>query len=503
MNWILTIVTFLPLVGVLAILLTNPPKRGSENLVKGIAVATSVVVFLGTLLILMRYDPAVAGLQMIDRFDWIPSWGIQYFLAVDGLSILMVLLTSFISMLAIASTWNAIHTQVKQFYIFTLLLEMGMMGVFLAQDLFLFYIFWEFTLVPMYFLIGIWGGARRVYASIKFFLYTMAASLLMLLAILYMGITNGTFALPDLIAGRAAFAGAQNLLFLGFFLAFAVKVPIFPFHSWLPDAHTEAPTAGSIILAGVLLKMGTYGLIRFNLPLFPEASYKYAPFIAVLAIIGIIYGAVVSFAQKDVKKLVAYSSISHLGFVTLGIFSLNAAGIQGAILQGVNHGLSTGALFFLVGVLYEQTHTRDMSAYGGVWKIMPVFSVLSLIVVLSSMGLPGLNGFVGEFTILLGSMGAESLAPRPWIFTAFATTGVILAAVYLLWMFQRVFMGPAETPQVKGLREMNRGELAIMLSFLLFIFWIGIAPSLYFRLMDSSVNALVADISNAVVALTR
>ena len=503
MNWLLTIVTFLPLVGVLAILLTNPPKRGSENLVRGIAVATSVVTFLGTLLILMRYDPAVAGLQMIDRFDWIPSWGIQYFLAVDGLSILMVLLTSFISMLAIASTWNAIHTQVKQFYIFILLLEMGMMGVFLAQDLFLFYIFWEFTLVPMYFLIGIWGGARRVYASIKFFLYTMAASLLMLLAILYMGITNGTFALPDLIAGRAAFAGAQNLLFLGFFLAFAVKVPIFPFHSWLPDAHTEAPTAGSIILAGVLLKMGTYGLIRFNLPLFPEASYTFAPYIAVLAIIGIIYGAVVSFAQKDVKKLVAYSSISHLGFVTLGIFALNEAGLQGAILQGVNHGLSTGALFFLVGVLYEQTHTRDMAAYGGVWKIMPVFSVLSLIVVLSSMGLPGLNGFVGEFTILLGSMGAESLAPRPWIFTAFATTGVILAAVYLLWMFQRVFMGPAETPQVKGLREMNRGELAIMLSFLLFIFWIGIAPSLYFRLMDSSVSALVADISNAVVALTQ
>ena len=501
MNWLLTIVTFLPLVGVLAILLTNPPKRGSENLVKGIAVATSVVVFLGTLLILMRYDPSVAGLQMIDRFDWIPSWGIQYYLAVDGLSILMVLLTSFISMLAIASTWNAIHTQVKQFYIFTLLLEMGMMGVFLAQDLFLFYIFWEFTLVPMYFLIGIWGGARRVYASIKFFLYTMAASLLMLLAILYMGITNGTFALPDLIAGRAAFAGAQNLLFLGFFLAFAVKVPIFPFHSWLPDAHTEAPTAGSIILAGVLLKMGTYGLIRFNLPLFPEASYTFAPYIAVLAIIGIIYGAVVSFAQKDVKKLVAYSSISHLGFVTLGIFALNEAGLQGAILQGVNHGLSTGALFFLVGVLYEQTHTRDMAAYGGVWKIMPVFSVLSLIVVLSSMGLPGLNGFVGEFTILLGSMGAESLAPRPWIFTAFATTGVILAAVYLLWMFQRVFMGPAETPQVKGLREMNRGELAIMLSFLLFIFWIGIAPSLYFYLMDSSISALVADISSSVLAL--
>ncbi|MCW5864432.1 MAG: NADH-quinone oxidoreductase subunit M [Anaerolineae bacterium] len=501
MNWILTIVTFLPLIGVLAILLTNPPKRGSENLVKGIAVVTSAITFLGTLLILMRFDPGTPGLQLVDRFDWIPSWGIQYFLGVDGLSILMVLLTSFISMLAIASSWNAIKTQVKQFYIFCLLLETGMLGVFLAQDLFLFYIFWEFTLVPMYFLIGIWGGARRVYASIKFFLYTMAASLLMLLAILYMGINAGTFSLPDLIAGRAAFAGAQNLLFLGFFLAFAVKVPIFPFHSWLPDAHTEAPTAGSIILAGVLLKMGTYGLIRFNLPLFPEAAYRYAPAIAVLAIIGIIYGAIVSFAQKDVKKLVAYSSISHLGFVTLGIFSLNAAGIQGAILQGVNHGLSTGALFFLVGVLYEQTHTRDMSAYGGVWKIMPVFSVLSLIVVLSSMGLPGLNGFVGEFTILLGSMGAESLAPRPWIFTAFATTGVILAAVYLLWMFQRVFMGPAETKEVKGLRDMNRGELVIMLSFLLFIFWIGIAPSLYFHLMDSSVSALVSHLSSTLMAL--
>mgnify|MGYP000901978612 FL=1 len=501
MNWLLTIVTFLPLLGVLAILLTNPPKRGSENLVRGIAVVTSVITFLGTLLILMRFDSGTPGLQLVDRFDWIPSWGIQYFLGVDGLSILMILLTSFISMLAIASSWNAIKTQVKQFYIFCLLLEMGMLGVFLAQNLFLFYIFWEFTLVPMYFLIGIWGGARRVYASIKFFLYTMAASLLMLLAILYMGITGGTFSLPDLIAGRAAFAGAQNLLFLGFFLAFAVKVPIFPFHSWLPDAHTEAPTAGSIILAGVLLKMGTYGLIRFNLPLFPEAAYRYAPYIAVLAIIGIIYGAIVSFAQKDVKKLVAYSSISHLGFVTLGIFSLNAAGIQGAILQGVNHGLSTGALFFLVGVLYEQTHTRDMAAYGGVWKIMPVFSVLSLIVVLSSMGLPGLNGFVGEFTILLGSMGAESLAPRPWIFTAFATTGVILAAVYLLWMFQRVFMGPAETKEVKGLRDMNRGELAIMLSFLLFIFWIGIAPSLYFHLMDSSVSALVSHLSSSLMAL--
>jgi NADH-quinone oxidoreductase subunit M len=501
MNWLLTILTFLPLLGVLAILFVKPPERGTDNTIKLIAIATSAVTFLMSLFVLFRFDPTNPALQLVDRFDWIPSWGIQYFLAVDGLSILFVLLTTFISLLAIAGSWTAIETQLKQYYIFMLLLETGMIGVFLAQDLFLFYVFWEFTLIPMYFLIGIWGGGRRVYAAIKFFLYTMAGSLLMLIAILYMGITNGTFSVPDLIAGREAFAHAQNLLFIGFFVAFAIKVPIFPFHSWLPDAHTEAPTAGSIVLAGILLKMGTYGLIRFNLPLFPEAAYRYAPIIAVLAIIGIIYGAIVSFPQKDVKKLVAYSSVSHLGFVTLGIFALNNAGIQGAILQGVNHGLSTGALFFLVGVLYERTHTREMAAYGGVWKVMPVFSVLSLIIVLSSMGLPGLNGFVGEFTILLGSMGAESLAPRPWIYTAFATTGVILAAVYLLWLFQRVFMGPAVTDKVKGLTEMNRGELAIMLAFLVFIFWIGIAPAAYFHLMDGTVNALVSNISQAVLAL--
>ena len=501
MNWLLTILTFLPLVGVLAILVLPRREDGSnDNWIKLIAIATSAATLLVSLFVLFRFDATNPALQMVERFDWIPSWGISYFLGVDGLSILMILLTTFISLLAIAGSWTAIDTQLKQYYIFMLLLETGMLGVFLAQDLFLFYIFWEFTLIPMYFLIGIWGGSRRVYASIKFFLYTMAASLLMLIAILYMGLTNGTFAVPDLIAGRDAFAHAQNLLFIGFFLAFAVKVPIFPFHSWLPDAHTEAPTAGSIILAGVLLKMGTYGLIRFNLPLFPDAAYKYAPIIAVLAIIGIIYGAIVSFAQKDVKKLVAYSSISHLGFVTLGIFALNNAGIQGALLQGVNHGLSTGALFFLVGVLYERTHTRDMAAYGGVWKIMPVFSVLSLIVVLSSMGLPGLNGFVGEFTILLGSIGAESLTPQPWIYTAFATTGVILAAVYLLWMFQRVFMGPATTDVVKGLKEMNRRELGIMLAFLVFIFWIGIAPSAYFYLMDDTVNALVSNIGQAMLA---
>jgi NADH-quinone oxidoreductase subunit M len=504
MNALLSIVTFFPLVGVALILLLKPFGRESGTAIRSIALITSLVTFVLSLVVLLNYDRAAPGLQMVHQVSWIPSWGIQYFLAVDGISILMLLLTTFITPLAILSSFAGIETQVKPYYIFLLLLEVGMVGVFLAQDLFLFYIFWEFTLVPMYFLIGIWGGARRVYASIKFFLYTMAGSLLMLLAILYLGINNGTFAVPELVAGREAFAAVQNFLFWGFAIAFAIKVPLFPFHSWLPDAHTEAPTAGSIILAGVLLKMGTYGFMRFNLPLFPEASIQYAPFIAILAIIGIIYGAIVSFAQTDVKKLVAYSSVSHLGFVMLGIFSLNEAGLQGAILQGVNHGLSTGALFFLVGVLYERRHTRQMSDYGGVWVAMPIFSVMSLIVVLSSMGLPGLNGFVGEFTILLGSMGAtEALGPNAWIYTAFAASGVILAAVYLLWMFQRVFMGPLDKPENQSLQDVNGREIAIFAAFLIFIFWIGILPSGWFGLMDSTVASLVNDLGTGVVTALR
>jgi NADH-quinone oxidoreductase subunit M len=497
----LTLLTFFPLVGVALILLLKPFNRESDDSIKKIAIGTSIITFLLSLVVLFQYDAGIPGLQLVERATWIDALNIQYYMGVDGLSILMVLLTTFISMLAISGSWSAIEHQTKAYYVFMLLLEAGMLGVFLAQDLFLFYIFWEFTLVPMYFLIGIWGGGRRVYASIKFFLYTMAGSLLMLLAILYMGLTNGTFAVPELIEGRAAFAAVQNWLFLGFAIAFAIKVPLFPFHSWLPDAHTEAPTAGSIILAGVLLKMGTYGFMRFNLPLFPEAAVTFAPTIAVLAIIGIIYGAIVSFAQTDVKRLVAYSSVSHLGFVMLGIFSLNEAGLQGAILQGVNHGLSTGALFYLVGVIYEKRHTREMAEFGGIWRAMPIFSALTLIVTLSSMGLPGLNGFVGEFTILLGSMGAESLGPNPWIYTAFATTGVILAAVYLLWMYQRVFMGPLDNPENKALEDVNYGQLAIILSFLLFIVWIGVAPSPYFGLMNDTVAALVETVNAGAVAV--
>lgn len=494
-NGLLTLLTFFPLLGVVLLLLW---RNASDTHIKWTAIVTTTLTLILSVVVVLSFDKTEPGLQMVDRVQWIPSWGISYFLGVDGISILMVLLTTIISMLAIISSWNAIQTQVKQYYIFMLLLQIGMMGVFLAQDMFLFYIFWEFTLVPMYFLIGIWGGERRVYAAIKFFLYTMAGSLLMLLAILFIGLQMDpiSFSVPEWIAHRDLFAQWQGVLFIGFFIAFAIKVPIFPFHSWLPDAHTEAPTAGSVILAGVLLKMGTYGMIRFNLPLFPQASFDYAPFIVVLAIIGIIYGAVVAFAQKDVKKLVAYSSISHLGFVILGIFAIENAGVQGGILQGFNHGISSGALFFIVGILYEQRHTREMTEYGGIWKVMPVFSILTLIVVLSSMGLPGLNGFVGEFTILLGSMGAPTLNPA-WLYTAFAVTGVILAAVYLLWMFQRVFLGPVTVEANHKLRDINRRELFVMAVFLLFIFWVGIAPTAYFNLMEASVSALVTDVVQA------
>ena len=501
-NGLLSLLTFFPFIGVAAILLLKPFKRESDNLIRQIAIGTAVITFLISIIVLIVFNPDVGGLQMVERVPWIPTLGVSYFLAVDGLSILFVMLTTFITLLAIISSWSAIQQQVKSYYILMLLLLTGMIGVFLAQDLFLFYLFWEFTLIPMYFLIGMWGGERRVYASIKFFLYTMAGSLLMLLAILYLGISVGTFSVPDLILQRQEFANLQGILFIGFAIAFAIKVPIFPFHSWLPDAHTEAPTAGSVVLAGILLKMGTYGFIRFNLPLFPQASFDYAPFIAVLAIIGIIYGAIVSFGQKDVKRLVAYSSVSHLGFVMLGIFSLNAAGLEGGILQGINHGLSTGALFFLVGVLYEQRHTRLMSAFGGLWRAVPIFSALSLVVILSSMGLPGLNGFVGEFTILLGSMGAEeALGQNAWIYTAFASSGVILAAVYLLWMFQRVFMGPLDKEENRGLRDVNRRELAIFIAFLIFIVWIGIYPQPYFNLMDTSVGDLVNSLGSSVTAM--
>jgi NADH-quinone oxidoreductase subunit M len=373
-----------------------------------------------------------------------------------------------------------------------------MLGVFMAQDLFLFYIFWEFTLVPMYFLIGIWGGPRRIYAAIKFFLYTMAGSILMLLAILWLGVHQGTFSVPDLMTKGGIDPHTQLWLFIAFAAAFAIKVPMWPLHSWLPDAHVEAPTAGSIILAGVLLKMGTYGFLRFNIPLFPQAAVQAAPWMALLAVIGIIYGAAVSYAQKDIKKLVAYSSVSHLGFVMLGLFALNAQGVEGGILQMINHGLSTGALFLLVGMVYEQTHTREFSVYGGLWKIMPVFGAFMLIVSLSSMGLPGLNGFVGEFTILLGAFGSKAIG-SPW-FAGVAALGVIMAAVYILYMFQKIFLGPEGSivEEVKkhghALRDLNAREIITTVPLLVFIFWIGLYPKPFFDLMAPAVTKLLAGV---------
>jgi NADH-quinone oxidoreductase subunit M len=376
---------------------------------------------------------------------------------------------------------------------------MGLLGVFLAQDLVLFYVFWEFTLIPMYFLIGIWGGGRRIYAAVKFFLFTMSGSVLMLLGILYMGLQLGTFSLPALTAGRDAFASAQMWLFIVFAAAFAIKVPVWPLHSWLPDAHTEAPTAGSVILAGVLLKMGTYGFLRFNLPLFPEASLRAAPVMAVLAVIGILYGAFVAYRQKDVKKLVAYSSVSHLGFVVLGIFAFTPQAVAGGILQMLNHGLSTGALFLIVGMLYERRHTREMAAYGGIWKVVPVLGALMLFVSLSSAGLPGLNGFVGEFAILVGSFSSPVLN-SPW-YAGAAALGVILAAVYLLVMFEKVFLGPLVHEENKSLKDVTLREWIVLAPILVAILWIGLYPKFFFALINPSVERLVSTLTAAAAAM--
>jgi NADH-quinone oxidoreductase subunit M len=504
MNYLLhplILVTFVPLLGALVILFL--PKE-QKKLARWVALLTALINFGISLLLLAQFNPNNPEMQMVVKLPWIQvsQWTIYFYLGVDGLSILLVLLTTLLTPISIVSTWTAVEERVKDFMFFFLLLEVGMIGVFLAQDLFLFYIFWEFTLVPMYFLIGIWGGERRMYAAVKFFLYTMAGSILMLLAILWLGIYQGTFQVPELVAMGGIAADVQLWLFIAFAAAFAIKVPMWPLHSWLPDAHVEAPTAGSVILAGVLLKMGTYGFLRFNLPLFPQASLQAAPWIAGLATIGILYGAAVSYAQKDVKKLVAYSSVSHLGFVMLGLFALNSQGIQGSILQMVNHGLSTGALFLVVGMIYERRHTRDLDAFGGLWKVMPVYGAITLVVALSSMGLPGLNGFVGEFTILLGAWGAGA-AGQPlgsYWFAALSAIGVILAAVYILFMFQKMFLGPVTKEENRNLRDLNWREIATLAPLLILIFWIGIYPKPFFDLMAPAVDQLVAVIQTAAVA---
>lgn len=491
-------VTFFPVLGVLAVLLIKPQAKAA---LRWTALLTSLVTFGLSIWLLTQFNPADPNIQFEINLPWLMlgSTPVAFHMGVDGLSILMVMLTAFLTPIAILSTWKAVEEQVRGFMAFFLLLEVGMTGVFLALDMTLFYIFWEFTLIPMYFLIGIWGGSRRLYAAVKFFLYTLAGSLLMLAGILWIGLQYGSFDLVALSAANAIPAAAQLWLFGAFGLAFAIKVPMWPLHSWLPDAHTEAPTAGSVILAGVLLKMGAYGFLRFNLPLFPNASVTLAPYLAILAVVGILYGALVAYRQKDVKKLVAYSSVSHLGFVMLGIFALNAQGVEGALLQMVNHGLSTGALFLIVGFLYERRHTRDLDAFGGLWKVLPVLGSLALIVTLSSMGLPGLNGFVGEFTILLGAFGSTVLG-TPWI-AGVAALGVILAAVYLLHMFQKVFLGPVTHDENLSLKDLSAREIAIIAPLLALIFWIGLYPKPFFALMAPTVEKLLSLIQAASVGI--
>ncbi len=494
-SFILSLLLLLSVGGALLMLLL--PKNNAQ-VVRVTGLVISLVIFVVSLFAWFNFDPANTNFQFVEKSEWVKGLGIFYHVGLDGMSLLLVVLTTFMTPLALLSTWSSIDAKVKEFTFFMLLLEAGMLGVFMAVDLFLFYIFWEAMLIPMYFIIGIWGGKNRIYASVKFFIYTMAGSLVMLVAIIWLANSGTTFT-TDLLElykqGPLLDISKQNLLFGAFALSFAIKVPIFPLHTWLPDAHVEAPTAGSVILAGVLLKMGTYGLIRFNIPLFPDATKEFAPYITVLAVIGIIYGALVAMVQKDMKKLVAYSSVSHLGFVVLGIFGLTVESMQGAIIQMVNHGLSTGALFLLVGYIYERTHTREIADYGGIAKIVPLYATVLLIVSLSSIGVPGLNGFVGEFLILVGSFNSPILN-SPW-YAIISATGVIFAAVYLLWMYQRVCLETVKNEKMNSLTDLNTREMITLVPLMVFIVWIGIYPSTFLRLTEAFSNNVVNTLMSA------
>ncbi|MBZ0200162.1 MAG: NADH-quinone oxidoreductase subunit M [Ignavibacteriaceae bacterium] len=495
-NFLISLLLLTPLVGGLILLLL--PKN-NPNLIRYFGLAISLGTFVVSLFIYAGFINTIPGFQFVEKYSWIKNLNISYTVGIDGISMLLVLLTTFLTPLTLISSWAGIQKKIKEFTFFMLMLEVGMLGVFASLDLFLFYIFWEAMLIPMYFIIGIWGGERRIYASVKFFIYTMFGSLLMLVAIIWLAVyasgTLGYFS-TDLVelysVAPSIVAEVQNYMFLAFAFSFAIKVPLFPLHTWLPDAHVQAPTAGSVILAGVLLKMGTYGLVRFCLPLFPQASVNYAPFISILAIIGILYGALVAMVQKDMKKLVAYSSVAHLGFVVLGIFAVTQESMQGAIIQMVNHGLSTGALFLLVGMLYERTHTREIADYGGIAKIVPIYATALLFASLSSIGLPGLNGFIGEFLILLGAFKSPVL--NSWWYTVFATSGVIFAAVYLLWMYQRIAFGEIKNQKLYELKDMSKREMLVLVPIFIFIIWIGVYPSTFLNVSKASANKVVEQV---------
>lgn len=482
---ILTLITFFPLLGAVVILFIDKEKKET---VRWVTLIFALLEFIFSLPLFWGFRLDFAGMQFVEKTPWIPEYGMTYFLGIDGISLFLVLLTTFLTLISVIACWTDIQEKVKEFMICLLFLETGMIGVFVALDLFLFYVFWEVMLIPMYLLIGVWGNPkRRVYAAIKFFIYTMAGSVLMLVAILVLYFQHGgatgkyTFDLLELYKWSVPLE-LQVWLFLAFGVAFAIKVPMFPFHTWLPDAHTEAPTVGSVLLAAVLLKMGTYGFLRFSIPLFPNASYQLIPLVSILAIIGIIYGALVCLVQKDLKRLIAFSSVSHLGFVMLGLFALNVQGIEGGILQMLNHGFSTGALFLLVGMIYERRHTRLIEDFGGLWKQMPVFAAFFMVVTLSSIGLPGLNGFVGEFLILVGTFKAKA------VYAILAATGIILAAAYMLWMFQRVMFGELTKPENKVLKDLSAREILVLSGVTLFIFWIGLFPQTFLSRMEPTVK---------------
>ena len=471
-RWVVSALLILPLVGALGVMFV-PVRRLRDT-----ALVFSLVEFILSLGLWWAYDPSNAAMQFTQNLPWLPDWGIWYRVGLDGISLMLVLLTTALTPLAVLSSWEYIHERQRPYYALLLTLLTGMLGVFVALDLFVFYVFWEVMLIPMYFIIGIWGGTARLYAAIKFFVYTFFGSLLMLVAILLMvwqaahATGSGTFGYEDLLAHAPIFRTSGPWLFAAFALAFAIKVPVFPFHTWLPDAHVQAPTAGSVLLAGVLLKMGTYGFLRFAIPFFPTVAFS--PFVTslavTLAVTGVIYGALVSMVQPDLKKLVAYSSVSHLGFAMLGIWSGTIQGVQGALMIGLNHGLSTGALFLLIGMIYERRHTRLISDFGGLARVMPHFAILFTITALASIAVPGLNGFVGEFLVLLGSFGRH-----PWA-TGLATTGVIFAAAYLLWAVQRVLLGPLDNPANAGLTDLSVRELCVILPLVAGMVWIGVYP---------------------------
>jgi NADH-quinone oxidoreductase subunit M len=498
---ILTIVLLTPLVGLVPMFFIPGENKNA------IRWWGNIVTFVGFLVSLplvfwFRTGDTAPQFQFIEQVDWIPSIGAQYFLGIDGISFLMIMLTTVLSFLSVLSSWSAIQERAKEYYAMFLLLQTGMLGVFMALDFFLFYVFWEVMLVPMYFIIGVWGGPRKLYAAIKFFLYTLAGSVLMLLGILALYFQyhtdTGVYTFNVLYLMQHGWApDLQRWIFWAFMIAFAIKVPMFPFHTWLPDAHVEAPTAGSVILAGVLLKMGTYGFVRFSLPILPQASSDptIVRVMVVLSIIAIIYGALVSMMQRDMKKLIAYSSVSHLGFCTLGIFALNPHGLSGSILQQVNHGISTGALFLIVGLIYERRHTREIKEFGGLSNVMPVYAMLFMIVTLSSIGLPLLNGFIGEFTILQGAFQVN------WRWGAWAVLGIVLGAAYMLWLYQRTMFGTCDNPKNQVLKDLNFREIMTLVPLIIWAFWIGLYPKPFFKVLEKPVTAIVQRVNPGLLAI--